>query len=1060
VAAAWVESDAHCKIGGMTAALRRLPRVLTIPPSAAFLPTFAHALIHGELVPGFRPASDPLALASVTLYLPTRRACRLARDVFLDAMQADAALLPRIVPIGDIDEDELVFAELANGGALDVPPALGGLTRRLLLTQLVLAWAKQLAPAAGDHPLVIGTPAAAMALADDLAHLMDDLATREVSWDRLDGLVPEHVDQYWQLTLAFLKIARETWPTLLAAHQAIEPAERRDRLINAEAARLAAASRGPVIAAGSTGSTPATAKLLTAIARLPQGAVVLPGLDTDLDEESWMSIAARPEDGIAGAVGHPQFAMQALLARMGIDRADVIRLADPATHGREILVSEALRPAATTDRWRASLAETEQRIATGLAGITVIEAANVEEEALAIAIALREAVEVETGVAALVTPDRALARRVLAALGRWSVAVDDSGGDALGDTAAGIFARIAAKAALGGVAPVDLLALLKHDLFRLDRPPHAHARAVAALERALLRGPRPRAGMAGLSHALAVFRDELAKCRRGERSDIHRSDPRAALTDGEVAEAGALVARLTAALAPLEQIAAKRSCTVRALAALHRGAVAALSLDERGACAAFAGPDGLALAETFEELVSEPAADFDISPSDYGELFDAVISSRAVRRPGAPGARVRIYGPLEARLTQIDRVVLGGLVEGIWPPEARSDPWLNRPMRQRLGLDLPERRIGLSAHDFAQMLGAREAILTRSAKVAGAPAVASRFLQRLAAVAGEPRWAAAVGRGERYLELARALDRAETTARIKQPQPRPPRAARPSALSVTEIEHWLRDPYTIYAKHILRLARLDPVDTPLGAADRGSAIHDAIGAFAQAFAEELPIDAERELLRIGKARFEPLEDFPEARAFWWPRFERIAAWLVQWDRQRRRDLAGLQAEIRGEISLDLGGGRQFRLYGRADRIERLKDGSYAVLDFKTGSPPSDKLVRIGIAPQLTLEAAMLRHGGFKDFGPGASIAELVYVALKGGDPPGEPRAVDLEDRSADAAADDALEKLKVLAARFEDESTPYRSLVLPMWKNRYGTYDDLARVKEWSAAGGLEEAEE
>ena len=270
----------------MSADSTRVPRVFTIPASAPFLTTLLRALVDGELVPGFAPGADPLALSTATLYLPTRRACRLARDVFLDVLGTEAALLPRVVPIGDIDEDEIAFAEMATGAAaadaLDLPPALGGLTRRMLLARLVLLWAQRLKPAPGDQPLVVGTPAAALALADDLARLMDDLATREIEWSRLDGLVPEHVDRYWQLTLDFLKIAREAWPEILKERQAMEPAERRDRLINAEAARLAAAPSGPVIAAGSTGSMPATAKLLATIASLPHGAVVLPGLDTEI----------------------------------------------------------------------------------------------------------------------------------------------------------------------------------------------------------------------------------------------------------------------------------------------------------------------------------------------------------------------------------------------------------------------------------------------------------------------------------------------------------------------------------------------------------------------------------------------------------------------------------------------------------------------------------------------------------------------------------------------------------------------------------------------------------
>jgi ATP-dependent helicase/nuclease subunit B len=1034
-------------------------RVFTIPPSVPFLPTLVRALVDGTLVPGFAPAADPLALAAATIFLPTRRACRLARDAFLDVLDRDAALLPRIVPIGDIDEDELAFADIASGGAaadaLDLPPALGGLARRMLLARLVLAWAKRLAPVSGDPPLVVATPAGALALADDLARLMDDLAMREVAWERLDGLVPDHVDTYWQLTLDFLKIARETWPGILAERNAIEPADRRDQLINREVARLAAARDAPVIAAGSTGSMPATAKLIATIARLRHGAVVLPGLDTALDDEAWNGLAAGADDDEWPAFGHPQFAMRGLLARIGIGRADVVPLATPAAHGREVLVSEALRPAHATDRWQDRLREVDRELTRGLDGLAVIEAANAEEEALAIAVALREAIETRAATAALVTPDRALARRVLAALGRWNVAVDDSGGDALADTAAGAFARLAAELALGGVAPVALLAVLKHPRFRLGGAAGTHMAAIAALERAVLRGPRPRAGSAALAHALETFRAELAKLRAGARAEIHASEPRAALDDAELGRAAALVGRFADALAPLERMADGGAQAFSAFAVAHRAVLAALSEDARGEPAAFADADGAALTRFFDDVAQDGSSDLPIASADYGELFHATMADRVVRRPGAPGARVRIYGPLEARLTQVDRVVLGGLAEGIWPPEAASDPWLSRPMRHQLGLDLPERRIGLSAHDFAQMLGAREVVLARAAKIAGAPAVASRFLQRLAAVAGATRWNAARARGTHYLDLARALDHAERFDPVRAPEPRPPRAVRPTALAVTEIEHWLRDPYTIYAKHILRLARLDPVDMPPSAADRGSAIHGAVGRFAQAFTQELPPDALAELMRMGRDEFAPLDDYPEARALWWPRFERIARWLVGWERERRAGIAEMRAELRGEIVLALGA-RSFRLYGRADRIERRRDGGCAILDFKTGAPPTSRQVRAGIAPQLTLEAAILRRGGFRGFDAGARIDELTYVRLRGGEPAGEAEPVKLEDRTPDEAADHALARLTALATRFEDEATPYRSLVLPMWSNRYGTYDDLARVKEWSAFGDEE----
>jgi ATP-dependent helicase/nuclease subunit B len=1019
------------------------PRVFTIPASAPFLPTLIEALTSGKL--GFPAARDPLALASATLFLPTRRACRLARDTFLQVLKDDAAILPRIVPIGDIDEDELAFAEAASGDiaadALALPQALDGLERRLLLTQLISKWAS--APglrATAGAPLVAQTPAAACALADDLARLMDDMTTRGVSWDRLDDLVPEQFDEYWQLTLKFLQIAREQWPLILKERNCIEAAERRDLLIKAEAARLARKTDGPVIAAGSTGSIPATAELIATIAKLPHGAVVLPGLDTELDEEAWRLIAGNEAKGIPAAPGHPQFAMQALLARIGIGRDAVASLATAS--GRERFMSEVLRPAAATEVWRQDAADPQFAAHTdaALETISVIEAANAEDESLAIAVALREAVH-QGKTAALVTPDRELGRRVLAALARWNITAEDSGGDKLAQTPAGIFARLAADAALGGFAPIPLLALLKHPLLRLgggDR-----TRAVAILERAILRGPRPRPGSAGLLRALSTFRHE-------KKADLHRSDPRQTLTDSELAAADELVKQLADALAPLESIA-KQSLPISDVAERHHKVLAALSRED-SAEAAFAGPDGTRLAEALNELAnSDAATGLLVDASDYVELFSAALADQVVRRPLRSGQRVRILGLLEARLTTSDRVVLGGLVEGTWPPESRTDAWLSRPMRHALGLDLPERRIGLSAHDFAQLFGAREIILGHAAKIEGAPTVPSRFIQRLAAVAGEARWRSARDRGNVYLTWARELDRPAKVVPAQQPAPKPPRDVRPKKLSVTDIEHWLRDPYTIYAKYILRLAPLDAVDVPPGAAERGSLIHAAIGDFTKIFARGLPPDPEKELIALGEKHFATLDDFPEVRAFWWPRFKRIARWFADWERQRRQNIAAIAAEIRGEIPLN---GGAFTLSGIADRVEHNNDSRYVILDYKTGSARTEKQVRTGLAPQLTLEAAILRQGGFAEFPAGASIAEIGYVLLKGGARPGEPKPIEFTQGTANEQADHALQKLAELAKRFDDESQPYLSLVSPMWTTYYGDYDHLARVKEWSATGG------
>ena len=772
--------------------------------------------------------------------------------------------------------------------------------------------------------------------------------------------MPDDLDQYWQYSLRFLKIARDYWPARLKELSAIEAASRRDLLIDAEAKRLAN-SNAPVIAAGSTGSMPATAKLLSTIANLPHGAVVLPGLDMDLDDASWALIAGDQDDKThdgAPAAGHAQFAMQALLATLGITRKDVAQLHAPEPHGRELLVSEALRPASTTECWQArrNTKDFDQAADKALASLSMIEAANAEEEALAIAVTLREAVETKDKTAALVTPDRALARRVLAALDRWKVKVDNSGGDSLADTKAGVFSRLAAQAAIGGLEPVTLLALLKHPLLRLGAAAGEHNTAIATLERALLRGPRPRPGSDGLAHALETF--------RANRDQLHRSDPRWLIADDEFDVAAELIARLGAALAPLETLK-PRDQPLAALAACHHHAIAALSQDAEGSIAAFTGTDGVALARALEELTLSPAAaSLAVGRGDYAELFHAAIAGRVVRRPEIPDVRVRIFGPLEARLQNIDRVVLGGLNEGTWPPETRSDPWLSRPMRRDLGLDPPERRIGLSAHDFAQALGAKEVVLSRAAKLAGAPTVTSRFVQRIAALAGT-RWNAVL-RARR--QLSRACPRARSSdAKSKpphRPAPKPPLAARPARLSVTAIEDWLRDPYTIYARYILRLPVLDAGRHAAGRARprhrhpwRDRRFHRAIRRRPAGRSVQAIAGARREALRAaerlsGGARVLVAAFSCASRNGSWHGTASAAA------RSKR-----CMRRFKGELKFPIGE-REFTLSAIADRIERRKDGSYAIIDYKTGAGRTEKQVRTGLAPQLTLEAAILRAGGF------------------------------------------------------------------------------------------------
>ncbi len=1015
-----------------------MPRILTLPPSAAFLPELARALLDGALVPGFAPRGDPMALAGATIFLPTRRAGRLFAEALLAEAGGDALLLPRILPLGDVDEDALAFSE--DAPTLAAPLAVSPVHRRLVLARLVGAWRDSLAAGDGRAAVAAG-PAATFALADALARLFDDLTTAAVPPARLDALGPEEHDDYFRLSLDFVRIARAGFADYLAAAGCVEPAVRRDALVLAEARRLDALGpdAGPVIAAGSTGSLPATAQLLKTVSRLPQGAVVLPGLDLHLEDAAF----ARLADPATGAPDHPQYGLARLLRTLEATRADVRPLAPPAPFGRERLASEAMREAETTDLWASlDIRLPPETRAAALDGIAVVAADDPREEALCVAVALRETLATPGATAALVTPDRDLARRVAGEMARFGLVVDDSAGTALAETGPGRLARHLADAAAQGLAPVALFALVSHPGAGFGLDPAAKARAVAALELAALRGPRPRLGIAGLAATLDAF----------DADRFGPADPRSRLDGAAIAAARDLVERIAATLGPLLALdAAGGAVPLADLVAAHRSALESVAgpLDpdaEDPAEAALAA----AFAEVAEVATSGPA----FTLADYAEILPSLLGERIVRPLADPGARVRILGPLEARLVGVDRMVLGALAEGTWPQQQETDPWLSRPMRTELGLDLPERRIGLSAHDFVQGLGAREVVLTYAAKVGGAQQVRSRFLHRLETVAGPALWAEAKAKGERLRTLARALDVRPPVPRATRPAPAPPMALRPRRLSVSDVETLLRDPYSIYARHILGLAVLDGLDEAPGAAERGTALHAAGGAFPRDFPDALPEDARGTLLAYGRAAFAPLEAFPAEHAIWWARFSRAADFLVAFERARRPELAALAAEVRGRLELSIAGA-PFHLVARADRIEARSDGRLAILDFKTGTAPTPAQAA-SLAPQLTLEAAMAARGAFADI-PAAEVADIAYVELKGSGEGGAEKPVRLRNRTTMDLAETALSGLTGLLTALADEAQGYRALAAPQWRGRFGDYDHLARVREWALGG--EEAE-
>lgn len=986
------------------------PAVFTIPSGKPFVDALASGVLAGAL--GI-DAAEPASLARVTILVPTRRACRGLIEAFLRLSGGTPMILPRIAPIADVEEDLLGLSDDLGAevpGAAELPPALSPLRRQLLLTRLVLKFGST----RGARPFTDGQAAR---LAQELGGLLDQVQTERLSFDALETLVPEDFAAHWQITLDFLRIVTRHWPKVLEEEGAVDPAARRNLVLEARTrAWLADPPADPVIAAGSTGSVPATADLLAAVASLPRGAVVLPGLDKTLDETAWELLEET----------HPQYTMARLLRRLDVPRGSVRDWDAPGvaatTPLRAALMSEALRPAETTDAWRAVAPPPVE----ALSGVTRIDCPAPREEAGVVALLMRQALETEGKRAALVTFDRALARRVAAELGRYAVEVDDSAGIELAETPCGTYLRTTAAMIAEACAPVPLLAALKHPLAAGGEQPAAFRAKVRRLEVLALRGPRPARGFKGLAAAL----------RASETS----ASERRALT-------GWLRA-LEAIARPFTRLMGRRRASFADLLSAHLAFAESLAKTdaEPGGARLWAEPAGEAASMFVSELLGA-ARDFPpVEPAAYPALLEAMMEGRVVRPPYGRHPRLFIWGPLEARLQHVERVILGGLNEGTWPPQARSDAWMSRPMRTRFGLPLPERRIGLSAHDFAQLFSAPEVVLTRATRVEGAPTVASRWLLRLDNLLPE---GARIRRGDEWLAWFAALDRPEEVRAAAAPAPRPPVAARPRRLSVTEIETLIRDPYAIYARRVLGLEPLPALDADPGAAERGSFIHEVLDAFVRAHPGELPQESLALLEELGRETFGRALSRPGVRAFWWPRFLRVARWFLDFERGRRANgVRVLATEVTGEIPIDAPAG-PFRLRAKADRIDRVAAG-LSILDYKTGTVPSQKQVESGLTPQLTLEAAIAQAGGFEDIAP-LGVAELAYVRLTGREPPGElaPVKGDLAELGGEALAG-----LARLVAAFDDPKTPYRSRPRPMFVARAGDYDHLARVKEWSSGLG------
>ncbi|GGE55639.1 double-strand break repair protein AddB [Actibacterium pelagium] len=976
------------------------PRVFGVAPGV----DFPKALIAG--LEERLTSTPPQDWARVEVFVNTRRMARRLTDLLAEG---PARILPRIRLITDLATDPTLT---------DLPKAVSPLQRRLELTQLVADLIERqpdLAPRA-----------AAFDLADSLADLMDEMQGEGVDPAALHALDVSHLSAHWARSLAFINIIERYFGP--QAMTAPDKEARQRQVVSALIERWKIAPPDhPILIAGSTGSRGTTALLMQAVAQLPQGALVLPGFDFDQPAPVWANLSKPPEKRSLAAEDHPQFRFAKLLRDLDLTHQDVPRwetteaIPNPT---RNKLISLSLRPAPVTDQWMVEGAELTD-LPKACAEITLLEADSPRMEAGAIALRLRKAAE-DGQKAALITPDRGLARMVGAALDRWKIEPDDSAGTPLQQTAPGRFLRHVAALFGERLTTLMLLTLLKHPLCHAEEGRNQHMLWTRELELYLRR------------KGCAFPDGDILRLW----ASTHQKD------DGRQAWADWLAGKLDG----LEQIGSR---DLSDHIAQHRQLTEALSAGPGGQCTKlWSKNEGEKTRQAVEDLAEQAAYGGAMSPRDYADLFRAVLARDEARDPVAPHPDIMIWGTLEARVQGADLVILGGLNEGSWPSGTSPDPWLNREMRQTLGLLLPERQIGLSAHDYQQAVTAPQVVLSRAIRDAEAQTVPSRWLNRLVNLlgglpdqGGRDALDQMKARGTQWLDWAALVDRPEHKVDpAPRPAPRPPETARPSSLSVTRIQTLIRDPYAIYARYILGLKPLDPLHPQPDAALRGTILHKVMEEFLKQNPDPSDPDAIHRLLDTADQVFAEHAPWPANRRIWRARLARVAEGFMA-DEVARQTLGHwIALERGGRLNLPSG----FTLTAEADRIDQTDEGRLVIYDYKTGKPPSAKQVET-YDKQLLLEAIMAEAGAFHDLGAGP-VDHAAYIGL--GASAGEQRV----ETPADLLTQTRDDLIKLIAAYAQPDQGYLARRSLEK-REDVTDYDHLSRYGEWNEGDAAPEQE-
>lgn len=933
--------------------------------------------------------NQPEELANVLFLLPNRRACQSLSEAFVRLKGLEPTILPQIVPIADIEEDEVFLTGQSN--------ILQDLSPEITKTERVFIFSKLISrkPELGFGHLSL---AQAYALAENLAALIDLSYNENLDFSRLSEIVPAEFAAHWQESLELLKIITEYWPQILRERNKADTVKRRNQLLEAELKLWQQSqTKQKIVVAGSTAAFPLQKQLVKTVLNLPNGEVWLYGLDSCLEDSGWAQIDEN----------HPQFELKELLDYLQIDRGSIINLPQKTFSSRERLVSEIMRPAAASAEWRSL--SSNPLLKENFEGIHLLNCDDIRQEAQAIALLIRNTLEMPEKTAALVTVDRNLARRVVSELKRWNIVADDSAGQPLSLTPIGVYLRQIINVLENDFSQVSLLSLLKHPFTSCGQNPAAFNQKVRKLELSWRKKE-------DLSPELAEFITGIKEIF-APLCELYRQ----AETD-------------------LQQFFTSHIKTAELLA----------DTDIKTGDKIIWKNDAGAVASKFvSDFMQNCVILGKIKPHDYLSFLESMLIEQNVRVRYGMHPRVKILGPIEARLTQFDVTIIGEVNEGVWPKLPTADLWMSRPMKKDFGFPLPERNIGVAAADFAHLLNAKKVYLTRAERVDGTPTNKSRWWLRfetiLAANFGNQKEDKAKYEflyDNKYSLWAKYLERATEQKRISAPEPRPPLPLRPRKLSAVNFEMLMRDPYTIFAKYILKLYPLEELDEDVVYRDYGNIVHAVIEKFNNIYnTGAYPPDAEQQLLKLGEAEFAANNISLDIKAFWWPKFVKTAAWLVETEKNYRSEVKKVYNEVTGSLDFASDGGK-FTITAKADRIDETIDGHLNVLDYKTGKARTLKEIITGMAPQLPIEGLIAEKGGYAGI-PAKKVSTLRYWRLG-------KEEIAANSEQSQKGLERTMSYLQTLIAYFDKESTPYYAKPNPHDAPDYSDYDHLSRFLEWS----------